>query len=47
MSSSLKMFLTTHALGRVCLHLACICRGGKIRFHFAGVRRELARLVGA
>jgi len=28
-------------LGRVALHLACLLRDGKVRWHWAGIRREL------
>lgn len=38
---TLELYFSRHPLGRVALHLGCICRGGKIRFHLAGVRREL------
>jgi hypothetical protein len=38
---TLKLRCCRYALGRMALHLACICRGGKARFHLAGVRREL------
>ena len=31
-------------LGRVCLHLACLFRGGKAAWHLAGVKRELRQM---
>ncbi len=31
-------------LGRVCLHLACLIRGGKAAWHLAGVKRELLQM---
>jgi hypothetical protein len=33
--------LVEHPLGRVMLHLACLLRDGKVRWHWAGIRREL------
>jgi len=33
--------LVEHSLGRVALHLACLLRDGKVRWHWAGIRREL------
>ena len=33
--------LVEHALGRVVLHLACLLRDGKVRWHWSGIRREL------
>jgi hypothetical protein len=41
---AVELYCSRHPLGRVALHLGCICRGGKIRFHLAGVRRELRSL---
>ena len=31
-------------LGRMILHLGCLCRGGRWSFHLAGVRRAVAGL---
>lgn len=42
----MKLYLTRIALGRVVLHLGCICRGGQLDFHWAGIRRELLGLIG-
>jgi hypothetical protein len=33
--------LAETSIGRVLLHLACLLRDGKARWHWAGVRREL------
>ena len=33
--------LVEHSLGRVVLHLACLLRDGRVRWHWAGIRREL------
>lgn len=33
--------LVEHSLGRVMLHLACLLRDGKMRWHWAGIRRKL------
>jgi hypothetical protein len=33
--------LVEHSLGRVVLHVACLLRDGKVRWHWAGIRREL------
>ncbi len=41
----MKLFLANYALGRMFLHLGCIIRGGKVRFHFTGFRREIAGLL--
>ena len=38
--SQTKIMLAKSGLGRVFLHLGCICRGGKWSFHWAGVRRQ-------
>lgn len=40
----MQLFLTQSAIGRTFLHLGCICRGGRWRFHLAGVRREIREL---
>ncbi|MBI3414204.1 MAG: glycoside hydrolase family 32 protein [Verrucomicrobia bacterium] len=37
----MKNRLSKHRLGRAALHLACILRGGCVRWHFAGMLREL------
>jgi len=36
-----------HSLGRVMLHLACLLRDGKVRWHWAGIRRELRHAIPA
>lgn len=38
----MKLLLTQSTLGRILLHLACLVRGGKFNFHYAGIRRECA-----
>ena len=43
----MKLFLAEYVLGRILLHLGCALRGGKVRFHLAGIRRELGRLAAA
>lgn len=40
----MKLFLTRSAVGRMLLHAACVARGGKLRFHSAGIRRECSGL---
>lgn len=42
--NSFKIYLTQNAPGRMLLHLGCLMRGGQWKFHWAGVRRELAGL---
>jgi len=37
----MKSQLAEHSLGRVLLHLVCLARDGKVRWHWAGVMREL------
>jgi hypothetical protein len=39
-----KIYLAQFAGGRMLLHFACLCRGGKWGFHLAGIRREWAGL---
>ncbi len=34
-----------HRTGRVFLHLACICRGGKLRHHATGLWRQLRECI--
>jgi hypothetical protein len=41
---SMKLLLTRSAAGRMVLHLECIRRGGRLEFHWRGVRRELRGL---
>ena len=36
--------LAESGLGRICLHLAAMCRDGALRFHWHGILRELALL---
>lgn len=43
----MKMFLTRSSIGRMLLHAACVVRGGKLRFHCAGIRRECSGLCRA
>lgn len=42
----MKFFLTQSAAGRLLLHIGCICRGGRIDFHLAGVRRAVQGMTG-
>ena len=44
MLTSLKIQLAQNVVGRIVLHLGCLLRGGRREFHWAAVRRELARL---
>lgn len=44
MNQRFQIYCVQFALGRLLLHLGCLLRGGKPRFHWAGVRRELASL---
>jgi hypothetical protein len=37
----MKRLLAQIVVGRVLLHVGCILRGGKFRFHLAGVMREI------
>jgi hypothetical protein len=41
----MKARLAQTSVGRVVLHLLCLCRDGKLRWHWAGVCRELHRSV--
>jgi len=34
--------LAQHSFGRMLLHLLCLLRDGHVRWHWAGVRREMA-----
>jgi hypothetical protein len=36
--------LAEFKIGRVVLHLGCLLRDGKVRWHWAGVRREFGRV---
>lgn len=40
-----KLFLANYALGRMLLHLGCICRGGKLSHHREGIRREFRHVA--
>jgi hypothetical protein len=40
----MKIMLTKSSVGRILLHVGCICRGGKWSFHLAGVRRQFEAL---
>jgi hypothetical protein len=42
---SMKLFLANYALGRMLLHLGCICRGGKKPYHREGIRREFRNVT--
>ena len=44
MKQRCQLYCAQFALGRLGLHLGCLLRGGKFRFHWTGVRRELASL---
>lgn len=37
----MKDMLTRNAVGRIALHLGCICRGGTVSHHWQGILREL------
>jgi len=37
----MKQYLTQIALGRIVLHLGCVCRGGQWGYHLTAVRREI------
>jgi len=43
--ANIKMQMTENGCGRVLLHLGCLLRGGRWEFHWAGVRRELTRMI--
>jgi hypothetical protein len=43
----MKRFLAQIALGRMFLHVGCICRGGKVGFHMEGLRREIRQISRA
>jgi len=38
----IQMSFSQHCLGRMFLHLGCIIRGGNIKWHLVGIRRELS-----
>jgi hypothetical protein len=40
----MKLFLARIALGRMFLHIGCICRGGKVGFHLEGLGREMRHI---
>jgi hypothetical protein len=42
---SSKEFLVEKPLGRVVLHALCLCRGGRFRWHCAGILRELRKVI--
>jgi hypothetical protein len=42
----MKLFLTENALGRLLLHFGCLCRGGHLQFHLAGIRRATRDCLG-
>jgi hypothetical protein len=44
MMTNIKLQLAQKAAGRILLHLGCVMRGGRWEFHWAGVRREIAKL---
>lgn len=37
--------LATYGAGRVVIHCLCIVKGGKVKFHLQGIRRELPRVT--
>ncbi len=45
MMTTFKIHLTRIAVGRMLLHLGCLLRGGRRGFHWAGIRRELTKLI--
>lgn len=42
-----KEFLVQRPLGRVTLHAWCMVRGGRVRWHMAGIVRELRQVVSS
>lgn len=45
--SALQLVMAESRLGRVALHLIAMCGDREVRFHLAGIRRELpGRLAG-
>ena len=38
---NIQMKLAGYRFGRVTLHLICLCRDGKLRWHVRGIGREL------
>jgi len=41
----MALFFSRFIVGRVLLHAGCVLRGGCVRHHWAGVRREISSLV--
>jgi len=41
----MKTWLIERSSGRVLLHLACLLHDGKVRWHWAGMKRELRRPI--
>ena len=41
----MKTWLAERSSGRVLLHLACLLRDGHVRWHWAGIKRELQKLA--
>jgi hypothetical protein len=35
-------FVTNYRVGRICLHIAAMIGDHQVRWHFAGIRRELS-----
>jgi len=42
-SKSYASSLAQTVFGRILLHVACACRDHKFRWHWLGIRRELAK----
>jgi hypothetical protein len=45
LTAPMKTQLAEHPSGRVLLHLACLLRNGNVRWHWAGMKRELQKLA--
>lgn len=43
----MKLVMAEYVMGRILLHVACAVRGGKVRFHLAGIHREIGKLDSA
>jgi hypothetical protein len=41
----MKLKLAHYPIGRVVLHLACLAQDCKLRWHWAGIRREFHALA--
>jgi hypothetical protein len=41
----MKTWLAERSSGRALLHLVCLLRDGHVRWHWAGIKRELQKLA--